>query len=57
MYLRMKYVEMLEFIGRYAEHRFKDTCNEVKPLSRKIEMTIDSIFRVYELERVSIGKH
>ena len=53
----MKYVEMLEFIGRYAEHRFKDTCNEVKPLSRKIEMTIDSIFRVYELERVLIGKH
>jgi hypothetical protein len=50
--LRLKYVEMLELIGRYAEHKLKGSCFEVEPLQKKIEITLDQILPLSDLARV-----
>ena len=46
-YFRLKYVEMLEFIGRYSNHRFNGSCFEFYTLTRKIEMTLNELLKIY----------
>jgi hypothetical protein len=50
-YLRLKYIEMLEFIGRYAQHKFRGSCFDDEQLSKKIELTLDILLPVNQLER------
>ena len=50
-YLRLKFVEMLELIARYGEHKFRGSCFEQESLAKKVEMALDILLPLHGLER------
>ena len=48
-YKQLKFVELLELIGRIANHKFKGTDNEGLPLAKKIEYILDIVLRLVDI--------
>ncbi len=54
-YKQLKFVELLELIGRIAQLKFKGTENEGIPLYKKIEYVLDIVLKMVEMERKDIN--
>ena len=50
-YLKLVYVEFLEFIARISAKMFEGSELEQKPLEEKIELVLDEIFAYFGLKR------
>ena len=43
-YHKLEFVEFLEFVGRLAHFRFKNSSGASQPLAEKIEVILDDMF-------------
>jgi len=50
-YLRVKIIELIEFIGRYADFKFLSTLFEQDKLVKKIAIVMDDILGVVSLQQ------
>ena len=53
----MQFVEFLEFIGRLAHIRFKNSSQEMaaQPLTTKVELILDDLFQGFGLTRNDVN--
>lgn len=54
-YKQLKFVELLELIGRIAVMKFKDSEIESLPLAKKIEYILDIMLRLVEIQRKDVN--
>jgi hypothetical protein len=54
-YNELRFVEFLEFLGRIADVRFRNSELEIIPLDRKLEFVLDDIFSFFGITRKSIA--
>ena len=50
-YLRTKFLEMLELIGRTADYKFDKSDLEDMPLDQKLELVLDELFALIKQKR------
>ena len=55
-YKQLKFVELLEFVGRVAYQKFKDNpeLHEGLSLAQKIEHVLDVIFKLVDVQRKEV---
>ena len=53
-YLRTKFLEMLELIGRVAAYKFDDSDLEDYPLAQKIELLLDELLPLVKQQRANM---
>ncbi len=54
-YKQLKFVELLELIGRIASMKFKGTENENLSLTKKIEYVLDAVLKLVEVQRKDVN--
>lgn len=54
-YRQLKFVELLELVGRIALHEFKNTDNEGIVLEKKIEYILDILLKMVEMKRNDVN--
>lgn len=53
-YLRLKNIELIEFIGRYADFKFLSTAFEQDKLVKKIAIVMDDILGAVGLQQIKL---